>query len=83
MSRCLARERTRAHNAADTLAMHDRVEAVDVLAPDTNPTNRWTIELVLCARGVPHDVLDVLGSYQLTLRDASPQGTYWQAVAVA
>jgi hypothetical protein len=83
MSHCAARARQRARKAADKLSLHHRVEAVDVLAPDTDPTNRWTIELALCGNGVPHDVLDLLGSYQLTLRSAQPQGPYWKAVAVA
>ena len=83
MSTCAARARKRARKAGDKLTRHHRVEAVDVLAPDTDPTDRWTVELVLCAEGVPHDVLDLLGSYQLTLRTAQPQGPYWQAVAVA
>lgn len=83
MSTCIARARKRARKAADKLELHHRVEAVDVLAPEADPTNKWTIELVLCAEGVPHDVLDLLGSYQLTLRESQPQGPYWQAVAVA
>ena len=83
MSRCHSRERNRARNCAQLLVAHDLVHAVDVIEPATDPTDRWTIELVLCVNGVPDTILDTLAEYQLTLRHAGPRGPYWHVVAVA
>lgn len=58
-------------------------DTVDVLAPEHSPSARWTIEIVLCSLGVSHDVLDLMGSYQLTLRESQPQGPFWTTVTVA
>lgn len=80
---CTVDARKRTRKAADALEVHHQVEAVDVLAPATDPTNRWTIELVLCVNGVPDTILDTLAEYQLTLRHAGPRGPYWHVVAVA
>jgi len=82
---CAAEARTRARRCADTLATQEPVLAVDVLAPGTDPTGLWTIDLVLAgsANGLPHPVLDTLGSYQMTVRSVDPQGPHWQAIATA
>lgn len=84
MARCLARERDRARACADTLESCEVVEAVDVLGPATGPVGRWTLDIVLRPRadGVPGHILDYLGSYQFSLRDVTPQGQHWQALAV-
>ncbi|MFC7073088.1 hypothetical protein ACFQJ7_12520 [Halovenus rubra] len=83
--RCWVEARQRTRKCADSLRGHAVVEAVDVLPPAKDPTDRWTVEVVLRegTGGVPHQVLDTFGSYQLTLRDVSPQGPYWVAVGTA
>lgn len=84
MSRCLARERERARACADGLDADDAVVAVDVLSPETGPIDRWTAEIALRPRadGVPHRILDYLGSYQLSLRRVCQRGNHWHALAV-
>ena len=83
MSLCHVEARTRARRAATCLQCHRDVADVDILDPATGPTERWSLEIALVSAGVEHGVLDLLGSYQLTLRDASPQGERWRAVVVA
>ena len=80
---CTVEGRERVRAARDRLERHEHVVAVDVLEPSESRTGRWTLDMLLCssARGVSHDVLDVLGSYQLHARDVSPQGAFWSAVA--
>lgn len=80
---CTVEKRERARKCADTLAAREPVLAVDVLDPHTDPTARWTIELVLCAEGVPPQVLDDFGNYRLTVRSVAPQGPFYQVVATA
>jgi len=82
---CTVDQRERIRAARDRVETREPVLAADVPDPHTDPTARWTLELVLCedADGVPHQVLDDLGSYGLTLRNVDPQGTGWIAVATA
>ena len=81
MSPCTVSTRKRARKCTETLAMRETVVAVDVLEPHADPTNCWTLDMTLDTRGVPPQVLDDLGSYQATLRDASPQGRAWKILA--
>ena len=80
---CLADSRVRTRRARDRLERHDQVLDVDHLEPGEGRTERFELEILLSAsaRGVPHDVLDILGSYQLRLRDVSPYNGYWMALA--
>ena len=80
---CTVDARKRTRKAADTLELHRQVDAVDVIEPATDPTDRWTIELVVCVNGVPDTILDTLAEHELTLRHAGPRGPYWHVVAVA
>jgi hypothetical protein len=81
MSPCTVSARKRARKCAETLAVREPVVGVDVLEPHADPTNCWTLDMTLDTRGVPPQVLDDLGSYQATLRDASPQGRAWKVLA--
>jgi len=81
MSSCTVSTRKRARKCAETLAVREPVVGVDVLEPHADPTDCWTLDIVLDTRGVPPQVLDDLGSYQATLRDASPQGRAWKVLA--
>jgi len=82
MSTCTVSARKRARALAETLAVRNSVAGVDVLEPHADPTDQWTLDVLLDTRGVPPQVLDDLGSYQATLRDAGPQGRGWQLLAV-
>ena len=81
MSPCTVSTRKRARKCAETLAVREAVVAADVLEPHADPTDCWTLDMTLDTRGVPPQVLDDLGSYQATLRDASPQGRAWKILA--
>lgn len=79
---CTVEQRDRIRAARDRLETFEQVEATDVLDPHRDRSARWTIEVVLCADGIPPQVLDTLGSYRLTLRTAQPQGpNFWVLVA--
>jgi len=82
---CTVSQRQRVCDAAEHLCARPNVEAVDVLAPQTDPSDRWTLDILLqpAAGGLPADMLDLLGSFQLTVRSVAPQGDGWQALAVA
>jgi len=82
---CVVETRRRLRACAETLSVRDPVLAVDALAPHADPTDRWTLDILLdqSAGGVPHQICDDLGSYRLTIRDVARQGPHWQAIAVA
>jgi len=80
---CTVDRRRRARRCGAALETVAPVQAVDVLDPHTDPTQRWTVEIVLApsAGGLPPEVLSTLAAHQLSVRDVSPQGRHWVAVA--
>jgi hypothetical protein len=81
--------RERARECASVLESRTRVCAVDVLDPRIDPTDCWTVELVIKhpnhARtpGVPPEVLAVLADHDLTVRAVTQQGAGAFSVATA
>lgn len=82
MTHCRPDSRQRARQAARELRQLDCVVAVDVLAPDTDPSNRWTVDVVAdSADGtIPWRVLDVFATFQCDAR-AAPQGAAVEILA--
>lgn len=80
---CTVEQRQNARDCATACLDEPAVVAADALDPATDPTDRWTVELVLCVDGVPPAVSRLLSLYDLTIRDVSPQRDQWRAVAVA
>jgi hypothetical protein len=80
---CTVDDRATAHDAADAIRGDATVVAVDVIAPAVDPTDRWTLEITTTpdAGGVPPTILEALAVRGLTVRDVSPQGSYWKAHA--
>lgn len=81
--------RKRARECASALDTQESVCAVDVLDPRVDPTDRWTVELVIkhpnhaCTPGIPPAVLTVLADHDLTVRQVTQQGAGAFSVAVA
>jgi hypothetical protein len=81
--------RTRVRNCASALDALACVCAADVLDPNTDPTDRWTIEVVvehsthLQTSGVPPAVLAALANHDLTVRGVTQQGAGSFSVVVA
>lgn len=61
----------RARAAAQRLDALPSVAAVDILAPDTDPTHSWTVELIIEGAAVPPHVLRILAETSLSLRPAA------------
>lgn len=82
---CRVDGRQRAYAAADALRERGVVVAVDVIQPTDDPTESWTLDILLerRANGVPAPVLSELAARDLTLLDVGLQGGYWQALATA
>ncbi|SEO72721.1 hypothetical protein SAMN05216388_1017119 [Halorientalis persicus] len=81
---CTVEKREAAERAARTLRRRPQVQAVDVLPPARDPTDRWTLDIVLApeAGGLPPAVETDLAAEGFTTRRVTPQGPYWGAVAV-
>jgi len=80
----MLKQRTRAKRAARTIRSHPRVAAVNVLAPDTDPTGDWTLEITLTnAIAAPPAALHTLAVERLSIRDARSQGPAFRVVASA
>ncbi|MFW6435414.1 MAG: hypothetical protein ACOCY1_03440 [Halovenus sp.] len=73
--RCLPAERDRAHRAARAMERaHTAVLSADVLAPDVDPSNRWTVEATLAGREtVPSAVLQAVVEHDLDVLEAGPR----------
>lgn len=82
---CQPATRDRARRAERDLRELACVEHVDLLAPDEDPSNSWTLDIVAWSDSgrVPWQVADVCGTYRLDSR-AAPQGSgFVQILAVA
>lgn len=79
---CTISARRACDRAAAACSTRDEVLDIDVLAPAQSEESRWTLELHLRKRGVPPAVQRALADHGLTLRDVSPRGTAFRAVAV-
>ena len=83
--RCHADARQRADSAARALEAQGIVVAVDVLDPATDPSDRWTVDILLepSACGAPANVLAELAARDCGVLDVELQGGYWNVVATA
>lgn len=78
MSRCHPEARTRARRAQRELREYRCVEAVDLLTPAVDPSDRWTLDIMAWSETdlVPWQVARVLGEYRLDHR-AGPRVAAW------
>jgi hypothetical protein len=79
--------RRRVADAAVAAEAEPAIRAVDVIPADADPTDRWTLDLLVVENdarpGVPRAVLAVLADHDLHLLRAGPQGPdYQQVIAV-
>ena len=71
---CTARERVRANELSDRLALYEFVLGVDVLAPNVGPQAGWTIEATLQETCAPPAILRVTERNGGSILDVSRQG---------
>lgn len=85
MNHCTVRARDQAKAAARQLDADPRTLAVDVIDPATDPTDRWTVDVILVEEcdAIPTPVLSILSEYQLAIHDQQRRGDHQQFLAVA
>lgn len=71
---CTVEQRRRHRSLAQELDPFPSVAAIDRLDPQTDPSNRWTTELVVREPRVPSGVLTVIGAHGLEIADVSQRG---------
>jgi len=76
--------RRRVAEAAVAAEANRAIRAVDVIPAKQDPTDRWTLDLLVVENdnrpGVPDAVLALLADYDLHLLRAGPQGPDYQQV---
>jgi len=72
---CHPRAREHARRAESALEDTSCVEHVELLSPDEDPSNRWTLDVTAWSSdgNIPWQILQVCGQYRLDAR-ADPQG---------
>lgn len=82
---CLPRQRVAAERCAAAVAARPPVLATDVLAPQEDPRDRWTVEVTLRARagGLPPEAARAAAATGCTVASVAPQGDGHRAVLVA
>jgi hypothetical protein len=82
---CVADRRQQARAAVAAVEHHPAVLSVDWLAPTEDPTNAWTLELLIDEgeRGVPSAVLRDLAAHDFAVRTVAPRHPYRHVVAIA
>lgn len=79
---CTVEARNKARAAIETLAARPDVVAHDLIPPQTDPSDRWTVELRIDADGLPPAIVAELADRRLTLRHSGPRQSMWHCVAV-
>lgn len=74
--------RDQARAAIARVCSHPTVEGHDLLTPDADPTDRWTLELTIDHDGLPPAVAEILADEGLTIRHTGPRADWWHVVAV-
>jgi len=75
-------DRDHARAAVARLGGRPDVLGTDLIAPDTDPTNRWTVEIAIEGDAVPPAVLRILADEGLSVIDAGPRAEWHCVVAV-
>jgi hypothetical protein len=83
MSSCAHLEaRDQARAAIARVSAHPAVIDADLIAPDVDPTQRWTVEIAIDGEATPPAVLRILADEGLSVLDAGPRATWHCVVAV-
>jgi uncharacterized protein YndB with AHSA1/START domain len=82
---CAAEAHAAVHAVARAADRDERIVATDALGPDDGRLGRWSLEVTLKPRagGCPPALLREVAARELTVRDVSPQETYWRVVVTA
>jgi len=75
-------ERDAARAAVARLGGRPEVIGTDLIAPDTDPTGRWTIEIAIDGDTAPPAVLQILADKGLSIYDSGPRAAGHTAVAI-
>jgi len=81
--RCLPAQRDRLLHAGDAIQDCAGVRDATIVDAETDPTNAWTLEVVLEGAAVPPQILRELVLHDLALREAPTRGDPAQTVLVA
>lgn len=79
---CTVEQRRSHRSLVQELEPFPSVAAIDRLDPQTDPSNRWTTELVVREPRVPSGVLTVIGAHGLGVADVSQRGNPVHTVGV-
>jgi len=83
MDNCLVTQRNRARAAIEAIAGRPNVIDTDLIAPNCDSTDRWTVELAIDADAVPPAILQILADEGLSIRETAPRADWQTVVAVA
>jgi hypothetical protein len=75
-------DRDQARAAIARLSGRPEVLGTDLVDPDTDPTNRWTVEIAIEGDTAPPAVLQILADEGLPVVDAGPRAEWHCVVAV-
>ena len=74
--------RDQARGALARLSGRPEVLGHDLVAPDVDPTGKWTVEIAIDADAIPPAVAEILSDQGLSIREAGPRAEWFCAVAV-
>ena len=74
--------RDQARGALARLSGRPDVIGTDLIAPDTDPTDKWTVEIAIDGDAIPPAVGEILSDQGLSIREAGPRASWFAVVAV-
>jgi len=75
-------ERDQARAALARLGGQPEVIAADLITPDSDPLNRWTVEIAIEGDITPPAVLGILAEEGLSVHNVGPRAEWATCVAV-
>ena len=84
MSSCQRLDRRdRARAAVARLSSRPEVVGCDIVTPEVDPTDRWTVEATIdCESAVPPQVIEEVAAAGLAIRELAPRAEWYTVVAV-
>lgn len=79
---CNAKQRGRMHSIAHDFRQCPTVDAVSVLDPSDEPTDRWGLDIVVDGREIPPTLSTEIGYHNLAVYRTGRQGDKFQLVAL-
>lgn len=84
MSSCSPAARDKCRAALARLGAHPDVLSTDLIAPDVDPHNEWTIEIAIDPdNGLRPGIVRELADEGLTIQEAAPRQRVFRVIATA